>query len=187
MKTFDIVLIALFAAIFVVLGLIVPIPVPGIAVPISAQNMGIMLAGCIIGAKRGALTFLLILLMVAVGLPILSGGRGGLVVLAGPTAGYIVGWVVGAFVTGYLAEHLVREEQSTPSQYTGFFIASLVGGIAVVYPIGIVWYAYYANVSFTTALIGNLPFIPGDIIKAVIATLVARAVLVGYPLLHRTA
>ena len=83
MNTRDIVLIALFAAIIVVLGLLPPIMLGFIPVPITAQSLGVMLAGCILGAKRGATAVLLVLLLVAIGLPVLSGGRGGLAVFAG--------------------------------------------------------------------------------------------------------
>lgn len=72
MNTRDLVLIALFAAIVVVLGFIPPITLGFIPVPITAQSMGVMLAGCILGARRGALAFLLFLLLVAIGLPVLS-------------------------------------------------------------------------------------------------------------------
>lgn len=89
MNTRDLVLVALFTAIIVVLGLVPPITLGFIPVPITAQSMGVMLAGCIIGAKRGALAFLLLVLLVAIGLPVLSGGRGGLAVLAGPSGGFI--------------------------------------------------------------------------------------------------
>ncbi|RVN51032.1 BioY family transporter, partial [Sinorhizobium meliloti] len=103
MNTRDLVLVALFTAIIVVLGLVPPITLGFIPVPITAQSMGVMLAGCIIGAKRGALAFLLLVLLVAIGLPVLSGGRGGLAVLAGPSGGFIFGWAVAAFVTGLIA------------------------------------------------------------------------------------
>ncbi len=106
MNTRDLVLIALFAAIIVVLGLIPPITLGFIPVPITAQSMGVMLAGCILGAKRGAFAFLLFILLVAIGLPVLSGGRGGLAVFAGPSGGFILGWVVAAFVTGLIAAAL---------------------------------------------------------------------------------
>ena len=103
MNTRDIVLVALFAAIIVVLGMLPPITFGFIPVPITAQSLGVMLAGCILGAKRGAAACLLVVLLVAIGLPVLSGGRGGLAVFAGPTAGYLVGWIAGAFVTGLIA------------------------------------------------------------------------------------
>ena len=97
MTTRDIVLSALFTAIIIVLGFIPPVPIPLLPVPITAQSMGVMLAGCIIGAKRGAAAYALLVLLVAVGLPVLSGGRGGLNVLMGPTGGYIFGWIIGTF------------------------------------------------------------------------------------------
>jgi biotin transport system substrate-specific component len=183
MTTRDIVLSALFTAIIIVLGFIPPVPVPLIPVPITAQSMGVMLAGSIIGAKRGAAAYALLVVLVAVGLPVLSGGRGGLNVLMGPTGGYIFGWIIGAFVTGLLAEKLVREEQSAAKQMTGFFIASIVGGIGVVYLCGMPWLSIVAGTPFGTVAFGSLAFIPGDLVKAAIATLAARAVIVGYPLL----
>ena len=187
MTTRDLVLIALFAAIIVFLGIIPPITIGFIPVPITAQSMGVMIAGCIIGAKRGMLAYLLVVLMVAIGLPVLSGGRGGLSVLVGPTAGYIAGWVIGTFVTGILAERLVNENQTGIRQMTGFFIASLVGGIGVVYLLGNVWLAFYTGIGIDKAFVGSLAFIPGDLIKAGIATLAARAIIVGYPLLPQRA
>ncbi len=187
MTTRDLVLIALFAAIIVFLGIIPPITLGFIPVPITAQSMGVMLAGCIIGAKRGALAYVLVILMMAIGLPVLSGGRGGLAILAGPTAGFIAGWVAGAYVTGLLAERLVNEAQSGMRQTAGFFIASLIGGIGVVYLFGNLWLAFVTGIGLEKAFVGSLAFIPGDLLKAGIATLAARAVLVGYPLLPQRA
>ncbi|MDQ0319415.1 biotin transport system substrate-specific component [Pararhizobium capsulatum DSM 1112] len=187
MTTRDLVLIALFAAIIVFLGIIPPITLGFIPVPITAQSMGVMLAGCIIGARRGALAYLLVILMVAIGLPVLSGGRGGLAILAGPTAGFIIGWVVGTFVTGLVAEKLVRESQTGVRQLTGFFIASVIGGIGVVYLLGIAWLAFVTGLGIEKAVLGSLAFIPGDLLKAGIASLAARAIIVGYPLLPQRA
>ncbi|NRP71379.1 Biotin transporter BioY [Ensifer psoraleae] len=183
MNTRDLVLIALFAAIVVVLGLIPPITLGFIPVPITAQSMGVMLAGCIIGAKRGALAFLLFVLLVAIGLPVLSGGRGGLAVLAGPSGGFILGWAVAAFVTGLVAERFVHEGQREIRQFVGFFLASVVGGIVVLYAIGVPWLSAVSGTPLLTAATGSLVFIPGDLLKAAIATLAARAVYAGYPLL----
>ncbi|CZT34422.1 biotin transporter BioY [Rhizobium sp. 9140] len=187
MSTRDLVLTALFTAIIIVLGIIPPITLAFVPVPITAQSMGVMLAGCIIGAKRGALAYLLLILMVAVGLPVLSGGRGGLAVLAGPTGGYIAGWVLGTFVTGLIAERIVRETQGGARQIAGFFLASIIGGIGVVYLMGTIWLAINTGMGFVAALSANVAFLPGDLIKAGIAALAARAVLVGYPLLPQRA
>lgn len=78
MKTRDLVLISLFAAIIIALGLLPPITLGFIPVPITAQSLGVMLAGVVLGAKRGTLAVLLTILIAAIGLPVLSGGRGGL-------------------------------------------------------------------------------------------------------------
>ncbi|MCJ8053145.1 biotin transporter BioY [Shinella curvata] len=187
MKTRDIVLIALFAAIIVVLGLLPPITLGFIPVPITAQSLGVMLAGCILGARRGAAAVLLVLLLVAIGLPVLSGGRGGLAVFAGPTAGYLVGWVFGAFVCGLIAERLVREEQPELSQLLSFLAAAVIGGIGVVYLFGMPWLAYMSGKAFFETAAASLVFLPGDLIKAFVAMLAGRAVLAGYPLLPQRA
>ncbi|THF50974.1 biotin transporter BioY [Allorhizobium terrae] len=187
MTTRDLVLTALFTAIVIVLGLIPPVTLAFIPVPITAQSMGVMLAGCIIGAKRGALSYALLVVLVAMGLPVLAGGNGGLHVLMGVTGGYIFGWIIGAFVTGFLAERLVRNSQSTPLQMAGFFAASVIGGIGVVYACGMPWVSMVTGTPFDKVLIGSLAFLPGDLLKAAIATLAARAVMVGYPLLPKRA
>ena len=75
MKTRDLAYIALFAAITAVLGLLPAVPVPAVPVPITAQTLGVMLAGAVLGARRGFLALLLFLALVAIGLPLLAGGR----------------------------------------------------------------------------------------------------------------
>lgn len=187
MNTRDLVLAALFTAIIIVLGLIPPVTIALIPVPITAQSMGVMLAGCIIGAKRGALAYALLVVLVAVGLPVLAGGRGGLAVLMGPTGGYIFGWIIGSFVAGLVAQQFVREGQTAARQFGGFLIASLIGGIVVVYAIGMPWLSMVSGTPFDKVVMGSLAFIPGDLLKAVIAALAARAVMVGYPLLPQRA
>jgi biotin transport system substrate-specific component len=183
MNTRDLVLSALFAAIIVALGLLPPIPLGFIPVPITAQSLGVMMAGVVLGARRSAVAVLIVILLVAIGLPVLSGGRGGLAVLVGPTGGFIIGWVFAAFVTGYLSEVLVRPEQSGLMQSGGFFLASLIGGVLVLYAFGIVYVALVSTLSLTQAFLGSLAFIPGDVVKAVLAAMVGRAVIAGYPLL----
>ena len=94
---------------------------------------------------------------------------------------FFVGWIFAAFVTGYLSEQLVKPEQSGLVQGVGFFIAAVAGGVVVLYAFGIAWLA--VNVGFSKAFLGSLGFVPGDVVKAVVAALVGRAVMVGYPLL----
>ena len=95
--------IALFAALIAVLGLVPKIDLVS-GVPITAQSLGVMLCGTVLGARRGALAVLLFLGLVAAGLPLLAGGRGGLGVFASPTVGYLVGFPLAAFVAGLVVE-----------------------------------------------------------------------------------
>lgn len=178
----DLALIALFAALIAALGLAGPLYLFGNGVPITAQVLGVMLAGSILGARRGALAVLVLLALVAAGLPLLAGGRGGLGVFVGLSAGYLVGWPLGAFVTGWLTERTVARGR-TYSVPLGL-VANVIGGIGVVYAIGIPVQAW---VGHTTGLVATAVaaavFLPGDLIKATIATLVAKGVHTGYPTL----
>lgn len=187
MTTRDLVLISLFSAIIIALGLLPPITLGFIPVPITAQSLGVMLAGVILGAKRGTLAILLTILIAAIGLPVLSGGRGGLSIFTTPTTGYLIGWIFAALTTGYLSELLVNREQAGFVQGIGFFLASLAGGIAVLYAFGVTYLAVVTGIGFGKAFMGSLAFIPGDVLKAVLAALAGRAVMAGYPLLPQRA
>jgi biotin transport system substrate-specific component len=178
-KTRDLAYIALFAAIVAVLGLLPPVPVPGIPVPITAQTLGVMLAGSVLGAKRGGLALLVFLAVVAMGAPVLSGGRGGLGVFVGPTAGYLYSWPVAAFVIGALTQLFWRR-----FNLAWALIANLVGGVVVIYAIGIPFTSLYADIPLSTSFTGALAFIPGDVVKAVAASVVAVAVRRAYPVIE---
>ena len=178
MKTKDLAYIALFAAIVAVLGLLPPVPVPGIPVPITAQTLGVMLAGSVLGARRGGLALLAFLAVVAVGLPVLAGGRGGLSVFVGPSAGYLYSWPIAAFVIGLLTQLFWRR-----FNLAWALVANLVGGLLVIYAIGIPFTSLYAGIPLWTSFTGALAFIPGDVVKAVAASLVAVAVHKAYPVI----
>lgn len=174
----DLVHISLFAALMAALALFPPITIPAIGVPITAQSMGVMFAGGILGARKGGLSILLFLVLVAIGLPLLSGGRGGIGVFAGPTAGFMLGWVVGAFVTGLLTERAWAGLTSLKA-----FGVCVIGGIGVVYLLGIPWLSLVANISIDKAIIGSAAFIPGDLLKAAAAAAVIIGVKRAYPLI----
>ncbi|MCC6001453.1 MAG: biotin transporter BioY [Pararhodobacter sp.] len=169
------VFVALFAALIAVLGL-VPSFMLITGVPISAQSLGVMLAGAVLGARRGALAVLLLLLLVALGLPLLAGGRGGLGVFVGPTAGFLVGFPVAAFVTGWITE---RWRSMDLALVAG--VAALVGGVLVLYAFGVAGMVLAAGLSPVQALTALSAFIPGDIIKAAIAGVVTRAIWQARP------
>ncbi|KQT88306.1 biotin transporter BioY [Aurantimonas sp. Leaf443] len=177
MATRDLVLIALFAAVIAVLGAFPPLTLPAIGVPITAQSMGVMLAGGLLGARRGTLAVLLLIVLVLAGLPLLSGGRGGLAVLAGPTVGFFLGWLPAAFVTGALTERFLPQLTFVPA-----FLAAVAGGVVVLYACGIPGITLVAGVPLDKAAMGSLAFIPGDLVKAGVAAAIAVAVARSYPL-----
>ncbi|MGV8936572.1 MAG: biotin transporter BioY [Allorhizobium sp.] len=183
MQTRDLVLVSLFAAIIVALGLVPPIMLGIIPVPITAQSLGVMLAGVILGARRGASAAALVVLLVTIGLPVLSGGRGGLAVFAAPTVGFLIGWIPAAFVTGLIAERFAGFGQKAVAQTFGFLAAAIIGGVGILYLFGIGYLAFGAGIGLEKAFLGSMIFIPGDLLKAGIAALAGRAVMVGYPLL----
>ncbi|MBZ4020875.1 biotin transporter BioY [Rhodobacter sp. TJ_12] len=177
-STRDIVYIALFAALTAALALFPPITLPLIGVPITAQSMGPMLAGAILGARRGALSILLVLALVAIGLPILSGGRGGLGVFAGPTVGFLLGWVATAYVVG-----LLHELGWNKLTLFSSFAHAMIGGIIVLYAIGIPVLAVQASLSIKAATMACLAFIPGDLVKAALTAVIAVAIKRAHPII----
>jgi biotin transport system substrate-specific component len=161
--------IARFAALIAVLGLVPKIDLVG-GVPITAQSMGIMLCGTVLGAKRGALAVLLFLALVAIGLPLLSGGRGGLGVFAGPSVGYLIGFPIAAFVAG-----LIVERWKT-SIGVSAFVGAIVGGIVVLYAFGIPGMAIVMQKSLAEATAMATAFLPGDLIKSGLAALITQGI-----------
>lgn len=162
------VLAALFASFIGVLGMIPPIPLGFIPVPITAQTLGIMLAGCFLGKKTAGISLILFIVLVALGLPLLSGGRGGISVLVGPSAGYIFSWPVAAFCIGYATEKV------WPTMKTWkVFIINIVFGVLLVSLIGAPVMALITHTSVWAGLAGASAFLPGDCIKAIIAAVIA--------------
>lgn len=159
--------IALFAALIAVLGLVPPISLMS-GVPITAQSLGIMLCGTVLGARRGGLAVLLFVALVALGLPLLAGGRGGLGVFASPTVGFVVGFPVAAFVAG-----LVVEKWAAPIGVAAL-AGAVLGGIVVLYAFGITGMALVLDKSLPEAALLITPFLAGDALKAGIAALITR-------------
>lgn len=178
METRNVVFIALFAAIVAALAVFPPITLPLVGVPITAQSLGVMLAGGVLGAVRGGLAVVLFLVLVAIGLPLLAGGRGGFGVFLGPSGGFLVGWIVAAYAIGYMTERLWHR--------LNYLVAAgicFAGGVVLLYAIGVPWSAFVAEIPIGTALAGSLPFILGDIIKCLIAAGVMVIVKRSYPII----
>lgn len=167
----DLTLIAAFAALIIVLGG-VAIPIGGLGVPIVLQNMGIALASMLLGWKRGGLATLLFLAVGLLGIPNMAGWKPLLAALPGPTIGYIVGYIVAAFVVGYIAE---RAPQSRGARLGVFVVAGLVG-VVIQYLLGSIGLVARLGLDFQAALVSNGAFILGDVLKVVLAALIAVAV-----------
>lgn len=172
--------IATFAGIIAVLGLIPAVAPFGNAVPITAQSLGIMLAGAVLGGRRGALAVLVLLALVALGLPLLAGGRGGLGVFAGPSVGYLVGFPIAAFVIGAMTNAMGSPYRIVPA--VGI---NILGGVLLLNLLGVIGMVLRADLGVGPALIAAAPFVPGDVIKAVICAFVAKGVHSAYPGLIR--
>jgi biotin transport system substrate-specific component len=167
---------ATFVGVIAAMGLVPLFQVPGYGVPITIQSMGVMLAGAVLGRWRGAAAVAIFLILVALGLPLLSGGRGGLGVFFRPSVGFLLGFPVAAFVIGWLSERL-----NTPHSLLRGILVNILGGIVVLYAFGTVGVALVSHISLGKALIANWIFIPGDLVKAVVAALVARGVHQALP------
>ncbi len=149
----------LFAALTAVLSF-VRIPLPFSAVPVTGQSLGTMMAGLLLGPWPGALSQLIYVLVGAAGMPVF-GGMGGPAMLIGPTGGYLLGMIPGAFVTGWLAR------SSRPVRMTA---ACLIGGVVVVHLLGVWWLSRVASLDAAAALMtGSIPFWPGDVLKTAAA------------------
>jgi len=174
----SIALVALFAALLGVMGLIPKIDLP-LGVHISIQTLGVMLAGCLLGPWRGLQAIVVFLVAVAAGLPLLAGGRGGLGVFMAPTTGYLLGWTAAAFVTGWM---MALMPKSTPLRAAiSAFVASAIGSIAVLYVFGIAGLVWIAKIPLTQAAWANVAFIPGDLLKCALTALVVHSIARAMP------
>lgn len=171
----DLARVAVFAALVAVLGLPGGISVFG-SVPVTAQTLGVMLAGAILGPWLGALSMTVLLALVAVGLPLLSGGRGGIGVFVGPSAGYLVGWVVGAAVIGLIVHAAGRKPV-----WWRTVLGMLVGGILVIYAFGVPVQSLVTRLPLDATAAVSLAFVPGDLVKAAIASAIVMTLVRAYP------
>ena len=163
-KTKQMVLIALMTAVTCVLGPL-SIPLPFSPVPISLTNFAIFLAIFVLGMKNGTISFIIYLLLGAVGVPVFSSFRGGLQVLAGATGGYLIGFIFLALIMGFALDDFDRKLVPT--------IIGMIIGMAVCYAFGTVWLAKLLSLSFKEGLMmGVIPYLAGDVAKIIIAAIV---------------
>jgi len=170
LNTRMLVLCAIFAALLVV-GAYIKVPLPGI--PFTLQTLFVILAGLLLGSRGGLIAVLVYLFMGLIGLPVFSGG-GGLMYVFKPSFGYLLGFALGAFVTGWLAE-------KNTSGTTGKMLLAALAGTAAIYAVGLPWYYvianYYLNTpvgAATLMMTGFVMTLPGDLIKIAVSVLLAK-------------
>ena len=174
----DLSLIAVFAALTAVFSILPGIPL-GAGVPITLQTLAVILTGILLGPGRGAAAVGLFLLAGLAGLPVFSGFRGGLGVLAGPSAGYLLSFPVAAFVAGLLAGVVLRRTRR--ARFVFLFAAGLATSFLVVHPAGIAGLMINADLPFPAALAADMAFWPGDVVKNLLAGAVAVSVFKAFP------
>ena len=153
-KTRNLILCALFAALTAVLS---QIAIPIQPVPVNLATFSVFVAGGVLGAKRGAISQAVYVLLGAVGLPVFSSFSGGMGILFGPTGGYIVGYVAAAWLVGLLSARCHGKAY--------WFALSMAGGLALCYLLGTAWYMV------VSLLLCVVPFLPGDAAKIAVAAL----------------
>jgi len=154
---------AMFGAVTAI-GAYIAIPLP--FVPVTLQTLFLNLAGALLGGYLGALSQFVYVLLGVMGLPVFAGGAAGLGVLLGPTGGYLIGFIAGAFVIGKLVE--LKEKPGF-----AWIALSMVAGMVVIYLFGILQLMIVADLSFAKALAaGVIPFLPGDFLKIAAAVFI---------------
>lgn len=160
----------MMTAVIAVMGLVPAIPLPFLPVPIILQNIGIFLAGILLGRKYGFLSVVVFLLLVMAGAPLLSGGRGGFGVFLGPSAGYLGMYAISAYLIGW-----ARDRQYDKLNFGRTLAIIIVFGVILLDTVGGIVMAFIIHMPISEALYLSLTFIPGDVMKAVIASLIAVA------------
>lgn len=156
---------ALFAALTAV-GAYLAIPIG--PVPIVLQNLFVLLAGLLLGARWGLTSVSVYLLAGACGLPVFAGGTGGIGRFVGPTGGYLIGYLPAVFLTGWIAAKAGRRAVGD--------VAAMLCGMLALYACGITGLKLLTGLTWPRAVAaGMLPFLPGDALKIAVAVTVARA------------
>lgn len=175
----DLGLIAVFAALVAGSALIAAIPVGGLGVPITLQTLAVILTGLALGPGRAFAAVGLYTLLGLAGLPIFSGGRSGLGILAGPSAGYIIAFPLAAAAVGWLTTVVLRRTL----KYRGLFLfaAAMATSIVLVHGLGVLGMMLNAKLEFPKAFLLDLAYYPGDILKNILAVSIALALHKAFP------
>ncbi|GCL70205.1 biotin transporter BioY [Paenibacillus naphthalenovorans] len=168
---------ALFAALVVVFGY-VSIPLGFTPVPITLQTLAVMLAGGLLGARYGFFSMMIVVVLAALGFPLLQ-GKGGLPAILGPTGGYVIMWPFAALLIGLLVSKV--RSSGWPGYVLVFLIMEGFGSL-LLYVTGVPWLAHAAGFSMNKAIaLGFYPYLIGDVIKALAATAITVSLRQVFP------
>lgn len=178
-RTRDMILVSLFTTLTAV-GAFINIPIG--PVPISLQFLFTALAAILLGAKLGALSQIIYVVLGLIGIPIFTGG-GGISYIFKPTFGYLIGYIIGCFIIGKLSEKIGDKT------FIKLF-SSIIGGVVVVYLIGVPYmylilkYVMGVNITVSAAIkTGCIVFIPGDILKSILCAVLGVKLI---PIIRKT-
>ena len=135
----------------------------GWPIPVTGQTFAVLMIGALLGARRASLSVLTYIMEGAAGLPVFAHGRGGFLILSGPTGGYLVGFVFAVYIVGLLAER-------GWDRRVGKTILTMLLGNLVIYSFGLTWLSFLTGRSKNLPEVGLYPFIIGDILKIILAT-----------------
>lgn len=165
MKKLSISQIAVIGVMAAVICILAPFSIPIGVIPISFTNLAVYIALYVLGTKKGTISYLIYLLIGLVGIPVFSGFASGPGKLFGPTGGYLIGFIFMAIVAGIFIDKFIDK------MYMCFL--GMILGTIVVYGFGTAWLAFQGSLTFQSALwAGVIPFIPGDLVKIVIAMII---------------
>lgn len=174
MKTTDLTLCGLLSACLCISAFFT-IPLPFTPVPVTFQVMVLCITGAVLGGRRAAAAAAIYLFLGGIGLPVFSGMKGGIGALAGPTGGFIFGFIPAAFVIGTLIEKWVREQKNRTILLRNYIIC-MECGLIVLYTFGTVQFMFLTHASLHSALFATvIPFVPMDFMKVFAAALLACA------------
>ncbi|SCJ97492.1 Biotin ECF transporter S component BioY2 [uncultured Clostridium sp.] len=164
-KVRDITAIGLMVALLCISSYIA-FPLPFTPIMITSQTIIINLIALTMNTKNGVLSIIVFYLIGAIGLPVFSGGRSGVGTLIGPSGGYFLGFLLTVLVISLIKGKNLNFKKS--------IILTMFVGMIIIYVCGAAWMGYYNGLSFMENLkVSILPFIPGDLIKCVLASFIA--------------
>jgi biotin transport system substrate-specific component len=175
----DLALIAVFAALIAVLALIPPLFMVG-AVPFALQMIGVMLAPIVLGSVRGGCALGLYFIVGLLGLPVFGGQTSGPGVLLGATGGFIIGFIVGAFVAGAASTAVLRARPRQQMLPVLLYLVAVLD-LVFVYVFGVAGMMINVGMSLTAAVTANAIFAALDLAKAVLVVAIAIAIFKAFP------